>query len=179
MDVYFQQISSMATSCIIGVEYQNQEMDMGTVHNFTYTNGICICTCVFSSVQLLSCVWLFENPYTGARQTSLSITNSRSLLKLMFVTSVISSNHFILCHPLFLLPSIFPSIRSFLMSQFFVSGGQSIGISTSTSVLPMNIQNWFPLGLIGWISFQSNVLSKVFLNTTGQKYQFFCAQLSL
>ena len=54
MDVYFQQVSSMATSCIIGVEYQNQEMDMGTVHNFTYTNGICICTCVFSSVQLLS-----------------------------------------------------------------------------------------------------------------------------
>ena len=109
MDVYFQQISSMATSCIIGVEYQNQEMDMGTVHNFTYTNGICICTCVFSSVQLLSCVWLFENPYTGARQTSLSITNSRSLLKLMFIELLMPSNP---SNPLWL-----PSPPTFNLSQ--------------------------------------------------------------
>ena len=62
------------------------------------------------------------------------------------VESVMPSNHLILCFPLFLLPSIFPSIRVFQMSQFFVSDGQSIGTSTSASVLPMNIQDWFPLG---------------------------------
>ena len=77
---------------------------MGTVYNFTYTNSICIytnSTCVFSPVQSLSCVWLIATPYTGARQTSLSITNSRSLLKLMSVTSVMPSDHFILCRPPF------------------------------------------------------------------------------
>ena len=78
-------------------------------------------------------------------QASLSITNSWSLLKLMSTESVMPSNHLILCHPL-LPPSIFPSIRVFSMSQVFASGGQNIGVSTSTSVLPMNIQHWFPLG---------------------------------
>ena len=68
---------------------------------------------------------------------------------------------------------------SFQMSQLFASGGQSIGISASASVLPMNIQDWFPLGLAGWISFQSKGLSKVFFKTTVQKHQFFGAQLSL
>ena len=68
----------------------------------------------FSSVQLLSCVWLFATPWTAAHQASLSITNSRSLLKLMSIESVMPSNHHILCHPLLLLlPSIFPSIRDF------------------------------------------------------------------
>ena len=79
-------------------------MDMGTVYNFTYTNSICIytnSTCVFSPVQSLSCVWLIATPYIGARQTSLSITNSQSLLKLMSVTSVMPSDHFILCRPPF------------------------------------------------------------------------------
>ena len=68
---------------------------------------------------------------------------------------------------------------SFLMSQFFESGGQSIGTSASTSVLPMNIQDWFPLGWTGWISWQSKGLSRVFSNTTVQKHQFFGTQLSL
>ena len=67
----------------------------------------------FSSVQLLSCVWLFATPWTAARQASLAITNSRSLLKLMSMESVMPSNHLILCRPLLLLPSIFPSIRVF------------------------------------------------------------------
>ena len=67
----------------------------------------------FSSVQLLSCVWLFATPWTAARQASLSITNSRSLLKLMSIESVMPSNQLILCFPLLLLPSIFPSIRVF------------------------------------------------------------------
>ena len=95
----------------------------------------------FSSVQLLSRVRLFAAPWTVACQASLSITNSQSLLKLMSIESVISSNHLVLCHPFLLLPSIFPSIRVFLISQLFPSGGQSIGASASASVLPMNIQD--------------------------------------
>ena len=72
----------------------------------------------------------------------------------------------------------FPASGSFPMSQFFVSGGQSIGVSALTSVLPMNNQDWFPLGLTGWISLQSKGQSRVFSNTTVQKHQFFSAQLS-
>ena len=103
-----------------------------------------------SSVQLLSCVWLFQTPWTVACQASLSITISRSLLKLVSIKSRMSSNHPILCCP-FVLPSIFPSIRVFPKSRFFASGGQSIGASASASVLPMNIQDWFPLWLTGLI----------------------------
>ena len=73
----------------------------------------------------------------------------------------------------------FPSSGSCPMSQFYASGGQSIGVSASASVLPMNIQDWFPLGLTGWISLQSKGLSRVFSNTTFQKHQFFGAQLCL
>ena len=73
----------------------------------------------------------------------------------------------------------FPASGSFQMSQLFASGGQSIGVSASTSVLPMNIHGWFPLGWTGWISLQSKGLSRVFSNTTVQKHQFFGAQLSL
>ena len=130
-----------------------------------------------SSVQAHSRVQHFETLQTAARQASLSITNSRSLLKLISIESVMPSNHLILCPPLLLLPSIFPSIRVFSMSQFFTSGGQSIGVSASTSVLPVNTQNWSPLGWTGWISLQAQELSRVFSNTTVQKYQFFCAQL--
>ena len=73
----------------------------------------------------------------------------------------------------------FPASGSFPMSQFFASGGWSIRASASISVLPMNIEDWFPLGLTGWISLQSKGLSKVFSSTTVQKHQFFGAQLSL
>ena len=134
---------------------------------------------VFSSVQSLSHVWLFATPWTAACQASLSITNSWSLLKLMSIKSMMPSNHLILCHPLLLLPSIFPSIRVFQMSQFFTSGSQSIGGLVIASVPSMNIEDWFPLGLTGWISLQSKGLSRVFSNTTNQKHQFFWAQLSL
>ena len=95
------------------------------------------------------------------------------------IESVMPSNHLILCHPLRLLPSIFPSIRIFPLGQLFKSGCQSIGASASASVLPMNIQGWFPLGWTGWISLQSKGLSRVFSNTTEQKHQFFGAQPSL
>ena len=73
----------------------------------------------------------------------------------------------------------FPASGSFQMSQFFASGGQNIGVSASASVLPMNTQDWFPLGWTGWISLQSKGLSRVFSNTTVQKHQFFSAQLCL
>ena len=73
----------------------------------------------------------------------------------------------------------FPASGSFQMSQFFISGGQSIGVSASASVLPVNIQDWFPLGWTGWISLLSKELSRVFSNTTVQRHQFFSAQLSL
>ena len=73
----------------------------------------------------------------------------------------------------------FPASGSFPMSQFFTSGSQSIGVSASASVLPVNIQDWLPLGLTGWISLQSKGLSRVFSNTTAQKHQFLGAQLSL
>ena len=86
------------------------------------------------------------------------------------------SNHLI-CHPLLFLPSIFPRIRVFSVTQFFATGSQSIGLSTSAWVLPMSIQDWFPLGLAGWISLQSKGLSRVFSNTTVQKHQFFGTQL--
>ena len=75
-------------------------------------------------------------------------------------------------------PQSFPASGSFQMSQLFASGGQSIGVSASTSVLPMNTQDWSPLRQTGWISFQSKGLSRVFSNTTVQKHQFFCVQLS-
>ena len=132
-----------------------------------------------SSVRSLSHIQLFVTPWTAARQASLSIINSGSLLKLMSIESVMLSNHLILCHLLFLLPSIFPSISLFFVSQFFTSGSQSIGASASASVLALNIQDWFPLGLTGLISFLSKEISTVFSSTTIQKHQFFSPQPSL
>ena len=133
----------------------------------------------FRSVQLLSRVWLLATPWTAAHQASLSITNSRSPPKPMSIESVMPRNHLILCHPLLLLPSIFSGTGSFQMSQLFISGGQSIGVSASASVLAMDTQEWSPLGWTGWISLKSKGLSRVFSNTTVQKHQFFGAQLSL
>ena len=106
---------------------------------------------LINSVQLLTCVWLFMTPCTAACRASLSFTISQSLLKLM------SLNRW--CHPTisssvvpfsFYLKS-FPASGSFPMNQIFASGGQSIGVSASASVLPMNIQDWFPLGWTGLI----------------------------
>ena len=94
----------------------------------------------------------------------------------MSIESMMLFNHLILCHPL--LPSIFPSIRVFPMSQLFASGGQSVGALASVPVFPMNIQGWFPSGLTGSI-FQSKGLSRVFSSTTIWKHQFFSAQPSL
>ena len=103
---------------------------------------------------------------------SLSFIISQSLLKLMSIESVMPSNHLILCCPLLLLPSIFASIKVFSNESVLLIRCQSTGFSASASVLPMNIQDWFPLGLTGWISLQSKGLSSVFSNTTVQKHQF-------
>ena len=118
-------------------------------------------------------------PWTTAHQASLSITNSQSLLKLMSIETVMPSNHFILCCPLLLLLSIFPSTKVFSNESVLCIRWPKIGVSASTSVLLMSIQDWFPLGWTGWISLQSKGLSRVFSNTTVQKHQFFSAQLSL
>ena len=99
--------------------------------------------CRVVSVQSLSHVWFFVTPWTAARQASLSITSSRSLLTLMFIESIMLSNQLFLCHLLLLLPSILPSIRVFPMSQSFISGGQSIGVSASASVLQWTLRTDF------------------------------------
>ena len=126
-----------------------------------------------------SCSQLFATPWIAACQASLSFTISRSLLKLMSIESVMPSNHLILCRPLLLLPSIFPIIRVFSSeSALRIRWSKDWSFSFSM-VLPMNIQDWFPLGLIGLISLQSKGLSRVFYNTTVQKHHFFGTQLSL
>ena len=127
-------------------------------------------------VQSLSRVWLFATPWITACQAYLSITSSRSLLKLMSIELVMPSNHLILCCPLLLLPPIPPSIRDFSNESALHMRWPSIGVSASASVLPMNTQDWSPLGWRGWISLQSKGLSRVFSNTI-QKHQLFGAQL--
>ena len=126
----------------------------------------------FSSVQSLSRVRLVMTPWTAARQASLSlsITNSQSSPKPMSIELVMPSNHLILCRPLLLLPPIFPSISVFSNKSALHIRWPGIGVSASTSVLPMNTQDWSPLGWTGWISLQSKGRSRVFYNTTVQKH---------
>ena len=114
---------------------------------------------------------------------SLSITSSQSLPKLMSIESVMPSSYLLLCRPLLLLPSIFPSIRVFSNESALRIGGQSIGVSASTSVLTMNTQDWSPLGWTGWISLQSKGLQKSsptpqFKASVLQCSAFFIVQLS-
>ena len=132
----------------------------------------------FSSIQSLSRVRLLQTPWIAACQTSLSITNFQRLLKLIpssrWCHPTISSS----AVPFSSCPQSLPKSRSYPISQPFTWGGQSIGVSASTSVLPMNTQDWFPLGWTGWISWQSKRLSRVFSNTIVPKHQFFGTQLS-
>ena len=137
-------------------------------------------SCGFSVVQSLSRVWVFTIPWTAARKASLSFTISQSFLEFMSIMSQ-------WCHPtisssaarLSFCPQSLPASGSFSMNQLFASGGQSIRTSASASVLPKNIQGWFPLGLTGFVSLLSKKLSRVFSSTTVQKHQFFGVQLSL
>ena len=129
---------------------------------------------VAAVIQLPSRVWLSGTPWMTPHQTSLSFIISQTLPKFMSIESVMPSNRLILCYSLLVLPSVFPSISNFFpMSWLFTSGGQSIGASASASVLPISIQDWFPLRLSGWISLLSKRLSRVFSRTTAQKHQFF------
>ena len=130
-----------------------------------------------SSVQFsLSVMSDSATPWTAARQASLSITNSQSLLKLMSIELVMPSNHLIFSRPLLLLPSIFPSIRVFSNESVLHIMWPNIEASASAAVLSMNIQHWSPLGLTGLISLLSKGLSRIFSNTKVQKHQFFTAQ---
>ena len=158
------------------------------VHISASTNQILYTFGVFlkiNLVQSLSCVWLFATTWTAACQASLSITNSQSLLKLVSIESVMPSNHISSSVvPFFSCLKSFPASRSFSPASRsfyrpFAWGGQSIGVSASASVLPMNIQDWFPLGLIGLISLLSKRLSRVFSKTRVEKHQFFGTQPSL
>ena len=132
-----------------------------------------------SSVQSLSHVWLFATPWTAAHQASLSITNTRSPLKPMSIELVMPSNYLILCHPLLLLPSIFPSIRVFSNESVFRIRWSKYW-SFSYNISPSNEDPGLsPLGWTGWISLQSKGLSRVVSNITVQKHQLFRTQLSL
>ena len=137
---------------------------------------------LFSSVQFSrSVVSDTATPWIADHQASLSITNSRSSLKLMSIESVMPSSHLILCCSLLLLPPIPPSIKVFSNKSTFHMRCQSIGVSASASknfFLPKNTQDWSPLEWTGWISLQSKGLSRVFSNTTVEKHQFFGVQLS-
>ena len=133
----------------------------------------------FSSVQSLSCVRLFVTPWIAAHQASMSITNCQSLPKPMSIDSVMPSSHLILCCPLLLPPSIFPSIRVFsnesaLHIRWPKYWSFSFNISPSNEHLA-----WCPLGWTGWNSLPSKGLSRVFSNTTVQRHQFFGPQPSL
>ena len=130
-----------------------------------------------SSVQLISCVQLFATPWITARQASLSITNSRSSLRLAFIESVMPSSHLILGRPLLLLPSIPPSISLF---QWVNSSHEvaKVLVSALASFLPKKSQGWSPSEWTGWISLHYKGLSRGFSNTTVQKHQFFSTQPS-
>ena len=123
--------------------------------------------------------WLSQvTPWTAAHQAPMSSSISQSWLKFMSVGSVMLTNHLILCCPLLLLPSVFPRTRSFPISWLFVSACKTIRASASASILPMNIQGWFPLGLMVWSPYCPRD-SQVFFSTTVQKCSaFFRIQLS-
>ena len=130
------------------------------------------------SVQSISHVWLFVTPWIAARQPSLSITNSWSLHKLMSIELLMPSSHLILCRPLLLLPPSPPSIRVFSNESTLLMRWPKYWSFTFSVILPMNIQDWFPLGWTVWISLCKG-LSRVFPNTTIQKLQLFSSGLSL
>ena len=184
---------------VINLEEGGQKYEMGRVEKEPYGFGLKLeivissnCQPVqalllhaapVSSDQLLSHVRLFVTPWIAARQASLSTTNSWNLLRFMSIESVMPYNISSSVVPFFFCLQSFPAPGSFLMSQYFTSGGQSIGVSASASVLPVNTQDWSPLEWTGWISLQSKGLSRVFSNTSSKasglrRSAFFIEQLS-
>ena len=128
---------------------------------------------------MLSCVQLFAASWTASCQASLIFTISWSLLKHMYVELVMPSNHLILCHPVFLLPSIFPSIRVFSSESALPIRWPKYWSFSFSMSFQWIFRVYFPLGLIGWISLLFKGLSRVFSSTTVWKHQFFRAQPSL
>ena len=184
--------------CSLGFTLTSVWMICGQLEPFSDPSSVLLCTpalphlaerlmvsCIyrlflqFSSVQMLSRVRLFVTQWNAAARppcpspTPGVYSNSCPLSQWCHLTILSSVVHFSSC-----LQS-FPASGSFQISQLFTSSGQNIGVSASTSVLPMNTQDWSPLECTGWISLQSKGLSRVFSNTTVQKHQFFCTQLSL
>ena len=138
--------------------------------NWDFLSWVGPCSVQFTSLQSLSCVQLFATPWTAARQASLSITNSRSLFKLMFIESVMPSNHLILCHLLLLQPSIFPSIRVFSNESVLCIRWPKYW-SFSFSISPSNEYSELISFRMDWLDLlQSKGLSRVFSNTTAQKH---------
>ena len=158
-----------------GQQYTFSVQSQGCVNSLALCHNLVYKT-LFSSVQSLSCVRLFATPWTAVHQDSLSITNSRSSPKPMIhcvgCNPTISSSVI----PFSSCPQSFPASGSFQMNQLSASGGQSIGISASISVLPMNTQDWSPLGWTSWISLQSKGLSRVFTSTAVRSHQLLSAQ---
>ena len=152
IDISWYKSASISLGCTLSLEFLGCRT-MWTSH--------CTEKC-FSSVQSLSCVWLFATPWIAAHQTSLSITNSKSSLRLTSIESVMPFSNLILCRPLLLLPQPLPASESFPMSQLFAWGGQSTGVSTLALFLPKKSQGW----------------SRVFSINKVQKHQFFGTRLS-
>ena len=169
---------STVVNCLVAVSYEHQGESEFRYMALCMTPACSLCHDL-RWIQSLSRVQLYVSPCTAACQASMPNTNSQNLFKLMSIESVMPCNHLILYDPLLILLSIISSIRVFFKSQLFTSGGQSTGVLASASLLPMTIQDWFPLGWTGWISLQSKGLSRVFSNTTVQKHQFFCVQFAL
>ena len=148
----------------------------GSTFTQRHCSQICPPCCMHQSVQSiqsLSRVQLFVIPWTAGTPGFTLHHQLLDLVKLMSIESVMPSSHLILCCPLLLLPSIFPASVSFPVNRLFTSGGQGVGVSSSASILPMNTQDWSPLGWTGWILLHSKGLSRVFSSTTVQKCQVF------
>ena len=157
--------------------FPTQELNWGLLHCrlILYQLG---CILIKILVPYLACcsvakLCVFETSWTAALQACLSFTVSLNLLKLMSVESLIPSNHLILCRPFSSCSQSLPAYILIPMSWLLASGGQSIGVSASASVLPMNIQGWLSLGLTGLISLLFKGISRVFFSTAVQKHQFF------
>ena len=146
--------------------------------NYVQNENVRVLSESVSSVQLLSCVWLFSTLWTAACQASLSIAITWSLLKLMCVESVMPSNHLILCHLLLLLPSIFPSIRVFSNESVLCTRWPKYW-SFTFNIRPSNEYSRLISFRMYWLDLLAKGLSRIFSNTTVQKHKFFSAQLSL
>ena len=157
------EFGNFSKSSIVVVQWLSHIQLFATPWTAACQASLSLSSVQFSSV--LTYVWLFVTPWTAARQASLSVTNSQILLKLMSIKSVMPSNYLILCCPLLLLPSIFPSIRVFSNESVLRIRWPDYW-SFSFCISPDFLQDWFPFGWTSWISLQSKGLSRVFSNTT-------------